>query len=69
MAAYEITYKLRREVNELPKAEAEALEPKKVRVSATSATLALSQVANDLKNDNVVSGKGEVIFLEARVVG
>lgn len=65
---YLITYRLRNDIADLSASEIGAIEPKKRRVRAANATRAISAVVNDLKNAGDISGKADVIILEAKVV-
>ena len=66
--AYAVSYTLRSEEADKTPAEVATIEPTVVRVKATNATRAISTVVNQLKNDGVISGKGDVIVKEAKVV-
>lgn len=68
MAAYKVEYRLKSATEGMTKTEAEAVETKTARISASSASRALSAVYNELKEKGEVAGKADVVFLEARVV-
>lgn len=68
MTCYEISYKLRKEIEGLSNAEKATASPYKSRVKASDLTRAISAVVNNLKSEGAVSGKADVIILEGKVV-
>lgn len=66
--AYAVSYTLRSAEADKSLAEVATIEPTVVRVKASNATRAISAVINQLKNDEIIKGKGDVIVKEAKVV-
>lgn len=65
---YLITYRLRNDIADLSASEIGATDPKHRRTRASNATRAISAVVNDLKNAGEISGKADIVILEAKVV-
>lgn len=66
--AYAVSYTLRSEEADKTPAEVATIEPTVVRVKASNATRAISAVVNQLKDEGVISGKGDAVIKEAKVV-
>lgn len=67
MAAYLVSWVRREDIQDLSTSEREELTPHKTRISASNATRAISKLTNELKNDECIFSKGEIIILEAKV--
>lgn len=64
---YNILFKLRKDLEGLSATESLELKPSVRRVKASNATRAISSVVNDLKAAGVITGKGDIVVLEAKV--
>lgn len=68
MAAYNVSYTLRKETENLTGASREEHQPNIRRVAASDAQRAISKIVNEMKNDGEIQSKADIKVLEAKVV-
>lgn len=68
MAAYNVSYTLRKETENLTGASREEYQPNIRRVAASDAQRAISKIVNEMKNDGEIQSKADIKVLEAKVV-